>query len=175
MESVNPYESPDANLEQDDQHCYQPKILAMNGRIGRARYFCYSMVVNLVGGLLLALVFGIAMAAMGAEENSLPMIVGMVVIYLPLIVYSVIAGKRRLNDLNRSGWFMLLYLIPFINILFGLYVLLMPGTKGVNNFGLPPSKNGASIYVAGIFGLIIGLGILAAVAIPAYQAYISNI
>ena len=43
---------------------------------------------------------------------------------------------RRLNDLNLSGWFVLLLGLPLIN--FALLVL--PGSSSTNRFGPPPQK-----------------------------------
>jgi len=45
---------------------------------------------------------------------------------------------RRLHDLNKTGWFCLLSLIPFISFLFGIYVTFFPGTVGENKYGTQP-------------------------------------
>lgn len=46
---------------------------------------------------------------------------------------------RRLHDLSRSGWLILLYLVPFINLL-ALALLFMPGRPGPNRYGPEPPK-----------------------------------
>ena len=45
---------------------------------------------------------------------------------------------RRLHDLNRSGWWLLISLVPFINYVFSFYISLWPGTKGTNKYGNEP-------------------------------------
>jgi len=44
---------------------------------------------------------------------------------------------RRFHDQNRSGWFFLLNLIPYVGGLVVLVFMLLPGTPGDNNFGPP--------------------------------------
>ena len=42
---------------------------------------------------------------------------------------------RRLHDINKSGWLMLLLIIPLVNLIFMIYLLLARGTDGANRFG----------------------------------------
>ena len=100
----------------------------------------------------------------------LAIVVG-ILVYLPIIAVSLVYTKRRLNDLDFSGWFGLLMLVPFLNILFGLYLLFAPGSSGNNRFGAKPEKNSGLLMIAGILAPVIVIGILAAVALPAYQQY----
>ncbi len=53
-----------------------------------------------------------------------------------LIIWPFIATSvKRLHDMNKSGWWFLLNLIPFIgNILIGLILCLIPGTRGQNEY-----------------------------------------
>jgi uncharacterized membrane protein YhaH (DUF805 family) len=39
----------------------------------------------------------------------------------------IIAGIRRLHDLNRSGWYLLLAFIPLVNLIMFIYLLAAPG------------------------------------------------
>lgn len=47
---------------------------------------------------------------------------------------------RRLHDLNRSGWLLIIYLIPLLNYIFPIYVTFFKGTQGDNTYGPPPIK-----------------------------------
>ena len=60
--------------------------------------------------------------------------------------------------------------IPFLNILIGLYMVFGPGSTGTNRFGKQPNKNPTWLFLVVFFPIVI-FGILAAVAIPAYQQY----
>lgn len=59
-----------------------------------------------------------------------------------IISYSIILiqSKKRLNDLNATGWFILLYFIPYVNFIFLLYLFYEEGTFGVNKYGNDPKE-----------------------------------
>ena len=44
-------------------------------------------------------------------------------------------GARRLHDTDKSGWLLLLGLIPFIGGIIVLVLLVLPGTPSQNRFG----------------------------------------
>ncbi len=50
-------------------------------------------------------------------------------------------GIRRLHDLDKSGWFALIYFIPVLNIILELYLLFFKGTEGMNRYGSDPLGN----------------------------------
>jgi uncharacterized membrane protein YhaH (DUF805 family) len=59
-------------------------------------------------------------------------------------IFSVFFGfsiaVRRLHDINQSGWWSLVALIPVVNFFFVLYLLFVEGT-GKNKFGPSPKQN----------------------------------
>ena len=176
MEAVNPYESPKSVTTTSSSDSYQPKIFAINGRIGRLRYLAYGMLATMVSvviiGIAAAILIPIFASSTGGLETAGVLLV--LVFYLPLLIFSIILMKRRLNDLDKSGWWQLLIFIPIVGIIFGLYVLLWPGTKGSNNYGLQPEKNSPLLIIAGLIVPLFLIGILAAIAIPAYQDYVER-
>ena len=66
-----------------------------------------------------------------------------ILLAIPLIIYSISLGVRRLHDLDKSGWVLLAPvlagLIPALGTIvlaiFGFYLLLTKGTDGPNSFG----------------------------------------
>ncbi len=172
MDSANPYSTPDAELKHGQGELYTPSIISFNGRIGRLRYLAYAMSINFV----LSLAMGASMAAtMGTaafmagtpEGMSITSILLALVFYIAMIVISVMFAKRRLNDLNRSGWWCLLLIVPLANLLLALYMLLFPGTDGDNNWGPAPDANSLGVLILGwMVPAFFVLGIVAAVAIP---------
>lgn len=56
---------------------------------------------------------------------------------LALVLPALAVGARRLHDTGRSGWWMLLMLVPFIGGLFLLYWAVLPSQPGANAFGEP--------------------------------------
>lgn len=165
---TNPYNAPTADLSHVGENAatYDPKMLSMSGRIGRLRYLAYTMVL----GLLFSLVAGLLVAVLGVI-NPLLMVIG-IIAYIPVVGISFVMSIRRLNDLDKTGWLCLLSLVPFVNILFAIWVIFFPGDKGENSYGPPPSQN-SGLVIAGalILPIVFIIGILAAVAIPAYKDY----
>ena len=175
---ANPYNAPDAELDQGGNETYEPSIFTFQGRIGRLRYIAYSfgvMFLLMFAMMIAASVLGVGAAVLGGMGGGMSEtgmgIVGilmMLAFYVPIIVFSVMFGKRRLNDLNRSGWWFLLSIIPFVNILLSIYMMFFPGTAGNNNFGPAPSPNSLGVKILAWFLIIIPLlGIAAAIILPA--------
>ena len=59
-----------------------------------------------------------------------------IIIAIPLLS----VGVRRLHDTNKSGFYYLLSLIPFIGSLIILFMMIGDGTKGKNQYGPDPLK-----------------------------------
>ena len=58
---------------------------------------------------------------------------------VPAGLITLSATVRRLHDTNKSGWFVLLSLIPILGLII-LIMLILPGDKGKNKFGDNPLK-----------------------------------
>ncbi|MBS0308445.1 MAG: DUF805 domain-containing protein [Proteobacteria bacterium] len=168
---TNPYSATTVDLSEPlagDDETYEPKIFAVNGRIGRLRYLAYSFGVMILLMLALGVLVGLAALVLG---KGAAVAMGFL-IYIPMIAVTFIMAKRRLNDLDQSGWLSLLSLVPLVNAIFGLYLIFAPGTKGSNSYGPPPVQNSTSVIMLSlIFPLVFVFGVLAAIAIPAYQQY----
>jgi uncharacterized membrane protein YhaH (DUF805 family) len=57
---------------------------------------------------------------------------------LALLIPSIAVSVRRLHDLDRSGWWYLLGLVPIIGPLVLLFWYVQAGTAGDNRFGPAP-------------------------------------
>ena len=60
------------------------------------------------------------------------------IITLLLLLPSLAVGARRLHDLGRTGWWLLLALIPFVGWIPLLIMAVLPGTGGPNRYGSVP-------------------------------------
>lgn len=100
--------------------------LIFDGRIPRSEYiklWLILVVCNIiVGGIL------------GRGHNSLAE-AAMSVYAIFVLIANISISIRRLHDLDKAGWFVLLYCVPVVNILFSLYLLCFKGTEGPNRFG----------------------------------------
>ena len=66
------------------------------------------------------------------------------IFFLGIIVPSIAVQVRRFHDQDKSGWFVLLSLIPFIGGLAVLVFMFLEGTRGPNRFG-PDPKDAAGV------------------------------
>jgi uncharacterized membrane protein YhaH (DUF805 family) len=57
---------------------------------------------------------------------------------LALIIPSLAVSIRRLHDIDKSGWFLLLAFIPLIGSIILLVFFCTNGTSGPNRFGADP-------------------------------------
>jgi uncharacterized membrane protein YhaH (DUF805 family) len=58
-----------------------------------------------------------------------------VIASLGLLIPNLAVAARRLHDTDRSGWWLLLGLIPVIGSLVLIFFLVQKGTEGSNRFG----------------------------------------
>lgn len=161
---TNPYAAPAAMLDDVPaaEETYKATLFQLDGRIGRLRYLGYSWLVGIPFGIVM-----MTLTATAFREGLLPPFLLQVLMAVP---YAFLA-RRRLQDLDRSPWFALLMLVPLVNIIPGLWLTFAPGTDGPNRYGLPEHKAASTILVLGVVIGIAIVGILAAIAIPAYQSY----
>lgn len=173
----NPYAAPGSDVSVDADREYEPGIFAMSGRIGRIRYLAYSTIYNFITfavvGILAAILIPMMVASSdGGADPAMAFLA--LIIYVPVIAVFFIVVRRRLHDLDKSGWWSLLLLVPIANLLMALYLLFWPGTIGVNRFGPPPVKNGWPIIIFGIVLPLVLFGGMALTSISAYQDYVER-
>ncbi len=180
MTEHNPYQTPEGDVAVAQQGFEKVRFFSTSQRIGRVRYLAYSAVSSIILGVLVTLLAGsevLTLLAAGEGQAGFPVfsVVALVLYYLATIVISIILGVRRLHDLDKSGWFWLLFLVPFVNIGMSIYILFFPGSPESNRFGGKPEPNTAVTWIAGlVFPIIVTVGIVAAIAIPAYQQYVER-
>lgn len=176
----NPYHSPNASMEEEWEEQYHAEpFYSRYGRIGRIRFLSYSVLMILAlmaASFLFGIIAAIIIPLLG-DSGAFLAIIG--ITWLVSVIGQLYAyfmpAIRRLNDLNKTGWMSLLYLIPLVNILFWLYLVFAEGDEGENDYGIPAEPPTTLHYIlALIFPIFIIaiIGILAAIALPAYQDYI---
>lgn len=106
------------------------------GRARRSEYWWFSLfiiIANIVVAILDATLFGAAMLQSFGGIGPLGGLLG-----LALLVPSLAVSVRRLHDLDKSGWFLLVGLIPLLGGLLLIYWFIQRGTVGANRFGADP-------------------------------------
>jgi uncharacterized membrane protein YhaH (DUF805 family) len=138
------------------------RLFSASGRIGRARYIAYGF-----GLYLLSMLAGVVGARLFGEVGA----VLATVAWVAMAVLGVMLTVQRCHDFNVTGWLALLIVVPLANLVF----LFIPGTDGPNRFGPPTPPNSVGVLVVAwlIPGIVIA-GMIAAIALPAYQAYLQR-
>ncbi len=90
-----------------------------NGRARRSEYW-YFVLFNML------VYIALAVAGYALKFEMLPMIYN-----LAVLVPSLAVGVRRLHDVNKSGWYLL---IPIYNLI----LLVTDGDRGDNQYGADP-------------------------------------
>jgi uncharacterized membrane protein YhaH (DUF805 family) len=61
-----------------------------------------------------------------------------IVLWLATLIPSLSVTIRRLHDLDKSGWWLLILLVPLIGAIVLLVFMCIEGTRGTNRFGPDP-------------------------------------
>jgi uncharacterized membrane protein YhaH (DUF805 family) len=166
MQNRNPYAAPQTNVaggESAVEEFGEAKVFSVSGRIGRVRYIAHSIGLS----FLVLMVTGL-FAVMASVANESLAIAIVMIGYIAMYGILFVPGIQRSHDMNVTGWLSLISLIPLGVLVFWF----VPGTRGENDYGKQPPPNGVgAILVACILPLLFTVGVLAAIAIPAYQDY----
>ena len=112
------------------------KYATFSGRATRPEYWRW-LLATIILFTVLGLIDGGLIAPMMGFETFSPdagQPVSMVV-SLALLLPNLAVVVRRLHDTDRSGWWLLLSLIPLLGTLVLLYFFVQRGTEGSNRFG----------------------------------------
>ncbi len=171
MDKNNPYQAPGANVYDvtaegfDERSPFLP-----SGRFGRLSYLAWSTLFNLSLGLIMSIAIG-GFAAMREQMlgNGMLFLALEVVTIVVIVFFSI----RRFHDMNASGWWALLMIVPIVNFFTAMVLLFKAGNIGANDYGLPYRTRGWEKAVGYIsIGMIVlaFIGIVAAVIIPLMAA-----
>jgi uncharacterized membrane protein YhaH (DUF805 family) len=103
------------------------KYVAFSGRARRKEYWMFT---------LFNVIVSIVLAILDAVLSTSPLLGGVyaLAVFLPSLGVAV----RRLHDTGRSGWFLLLGLIPFVGFIILLVFLVGEGKAEDNKWGSNP-------------------------------------
>jgi uncharacterized membrane protein YhaH (DUF805 family) len=155
--SVNPYATPKAAVAESGPQYEPVKVFSVSGRIARARYITYGVGMYILFGLL----GGILSVFIGPAGSAVGVVAALIVGYT--------LTMQRCHDFDTTGWLALLVFVPLANLVFWF----IPGTDGPNRYGKPTPPNSVlTLVLVWLLPAIFVIGIVAAVAIPAYQQYL---
>jgi len=100
------------------------KYAVFKGIASRPEYW-YFVLFNLIISIILSIINSIL-------NNDILGTLYSLVILIPSIAVSV----RRLHDIGKSGWMMLILLIPLIGFIWFIVLMARPSKKGENKYNL---------------------------------------
>ena len=112
------------NFIESIQTCYK-KFFDFSGRASKSEYWWFQLYNAII--YVLTFVF----------QGDLTLLFSILIIVNIIPIWA--AAVRRVHDSDKSGWMVLISVIPLI----GLYVivlLIQDGSKGKNRFGAKPKK-----------------------------------
>ena len=104
------------------------KYATFQGRAARSEYWFFTLFM-FITSMIASVIAGASLGVL----SVLPM-----VLLIGLFVPSIAVSVRRLHDLDKSGWWILIILIPLIGGLVLLWWSCKRGTEGQNMFGSDP-------------------------------------
>lgn len=104
--------------------------ITFSGRAPRSEYW-YFVLFLLIGGVITGVLDAVLFS--GNVVSPLNSIFSLVTIIPSLAVTS-----RRLHDVDKSGWWQLLWIVPIVGWIIMIIWLVRRGTPGPNRFGPDP-------------------------------------
>jgi uncharacterized membrane protein YhaH (DUF805 family) len=118
-----------------------------NGRARRTEFWMF-MLVSVIVGILLGLVDEVVFVGPGLSTTG-----WLGTVYsIALIIPSLAVGARRLHDTGRSGWWLLIGVIPLIGAIALIVFFALEGQRSSNAYGPDPKPLPVSSHAGSFTG-----------------------
>ncbi|MGU7769251.1 DUF805 domain-containing protein [Burkholderia sp. MR1-5-21] len=110
-------------------------LFFFNGRIGRLEWWIYTVITGVISLLV------DAMTRDAGDDAPIWLVLSVLAIAVLAVWTCLAVGVKRLHDIDKSGWWLLLYLVPIVGPI-ALLVMhgFLAGTPHANRFGEPLKK-----------------------------------
>lgn len=102
----------------------------MIGRIGRVAFLWLWF-----GGAIAGVIMTVMFKEGGLSEPTFQPFNFSLGLFVALAVFNIIVLVARLRDAEKSSWWSLIGLIPFVFLILVFYLLVVPGSPGRNRYG----------------------------------------
>lgn len=106
------------------------------GRARRKEYWMF-VLFNIIFAIIAMILDNVLGLAWGEPGYGPIYLLYALFVFIPGLAVAV----RRLHDINKSGWMILVSLIPIIGAIWLLVLFVMDGTPGANQYGPNPKEN----------------------------------
>ncbi len=184
---MNPLETQHSAPYSDQQTLTQVKDnpFSPKGRFTRLSYLAWMFIVSMLYSCTLFIVAGIAAVVFmklggfspeALTQSSLGYFALFLIFAIVLIftIFMICITIRRIHDLNKSGWLWLLLIIPFINIVFGIYIMCAKGTEGANKYGPQRATEQTEKLLGTIYAIFLAIFIVSYGSIAAWFLSVKN-
>jgi uncharacterized membrane protein YhaH (DUF805 family) len=113
------------------------KYVVFSGRARRSEYWYFAL-FNFLVGIVTSVLDAILGTGYDNSTGGLVNTVGSLALLLP----SLAVGVRRLHDTDRSGWWILIVLVPVVGAIVLIVFMVQDSKPGTNQYG-PNAKEGA--------------------------------
>ena len=106
------------------------EFFTTNGRFPRSTYWLFFVVFYVIGGILAAI-------SKNSGSTGVRGLIGL--LFIPIMIMGIIVQVKRWHDRDKSGWWVLINLIPCVGFFWTLIECgFLKGTTGENRFGPDP-------------------------------------
>lgn len=104
-----------------------------NGRARRTEYWMFALINGVISLILLGIDFALGIGFLKSLYS------------LVVLVPSIAVFVRRLHDVNKSGWWLLIGIIPIIGAIWLFVLMVTEGDRQENQYGPNPKAIEAEI------------------------------
>ncbi len=111
------------------------KYAVFSGRARRKEYW-YFVLFNIIISIVLAVIDGVTGSF--SAEAGMGLLGG--IYTLAVLIPGIAVSVRRLHDTERSGWWLLIALVPLIGVIVLLVFMVQDSKLGQNQYGANPKE-----------------------------------
>lgn len=109
------------------------KSFSFDGRARRKEYWMFTLIT-----VTISIVLSILDRVLGTVSGSATLGLLGTVFMLAILIQGLAVSARRLHDTGRSGWWLLICVIPFVGAFFLITLMALEGRQGENPYGPDP-------------------------------------